>query len=250
MIWAYMGPARASELPDWEAFGWANGFVQVVISEVPCNWLQAQENSIEPVHFEWRVPIDDEKMLSIGWMFSRVPTEREPFVHARIPTWRAPVADPATGRWYSRHVMNQDFVAWVGQGTIADRTKEKLGLSGRGIQLLRRRLLDDIKAVEQGKHPKGIIRDPASAKNIVLPAAERDFLINGATLEEIFRHPFFGHPIEEFMFQAGQPDWVWVEFCEAMGFDPEQPIGLLPATVRFGVSVEPSEAENVEISQN
>lgn len=53
LLWAYLGPAPAPELPDWEPFHWANGFVQVVFAEVPCNWLQTQENSIDPVHFEW-----------------------------------------------------------------------------------------------------------------------------------------------------------------------------------------------------
>src|SRR4029453_6939009 len=39
--------------PTWEPFTWRNGFVQIVFSEVPCNWFQCQENSIDPVHFEW-----------------------------------------------------------------------------------------------------------------------------------------------------------------------------------------------------
>ena len=53
MMWAYMGPAPAPELPVWEPFTRTNGFSEVVISDVPCNWLQCQENSIDPVHFEW-----------------------------------------------------------------------------------------------------------------------------------------------------------------------------------------------------
>jgi len=53
LIWAYMGPQPAPLLPDWEPFSWPHGFVQIVNSVVPCNWLQCQENSIDPVHFEW-----------------------------------------------------------------------------------------------------------------------------------------------------------------------------------------------------
>src|SRR5688500_19545290 len=30
----------------------SNGFRQIVFAEVPCNWFQCQENSIDPVHFE------------------------------------------------------------------------------------------------------------------------------------------------------------------------------------------------------
>ena len=34
--------------------------------------------------------------------------------------------------------MNQDFVAWVGQGAIADRTGEHLGESDRGVIMMRK----------------------------------------------------------------------------------------------------------------
>src|SRR5207302_199574 len=53
LLWAYLGPPPAPLVPTWEPFTWANGFVQIVFSEVPCNWFQCQENSIDPVHFEW-----------------------------------------------------------------------------------------------------------------------------------------------------------------------------------------------------
>lgn len=53
LLWAYMGPDPAPELPDWDLFSYKNGFAQAIISELPCNWFQCQENSIDPVHFEW-----------------------------------------------------------------------------------------------------------------------------------------------------------------------------------------------------
>ena len=37
----------------WEPFTWANGFREIVLADVPCNWFQCQENSCDPVHFEW-----------------------------------------------------------------------------------------------------------------------------------------------------------------------------------------------------
>ena len=141
--------------------------------------------------------------------------------------------------------MNQDFVAWVGQGRIADRTKEKLGLSDRGIQMLRKQLLKDVAAVKGGEDPKGIIRDPAKASNVQLPAAERDLLIEGATLEEFLNHPFFGHHMHEFLFQAGQPREVWEDFCAAMGIEPgNHGTGAPLPAARFGVvQKEPEKAE-------
>jgi len=53
LLWAYLGPTPAPEIPDWEPFSWRNGFAQVFLAEVPCNWLQCQENAIDPVHLEW-----------------------------------------------------------------------------------------------------------------------------------------------------------------------------------------------------
>ena len=75
------------------------------------------------------------------------------------------------GRWISSHVMNQDFVAWIGQGTIADRTQEHLGTGDRGVILLRQRFLDDLAAIGRGEDPKGVIRDPAA--NVGVPFTGR-----------------------------------------------------------------------------
>jgi 5,5'-dehydrodivanillate O-demethylase len=291
MVWAYLGPLPAPELPDWEPFSWKNGFRQIIISEIPCNWLQCQENSIDPVHFEWmhtnwsrrqadpeaalgprhmkvgfdsfeygliyrrqredlpldhsmwsvgrvclwpncfflgdhfewRVPIDDETTLSIAWVYSRVPTDQEPYEQPRIPAWRGPITDAATGRWISTHVINQDFIAWVGQGAVADRTKEKLGLSDRGILMLRQQLHDDLEAISRGEDPKGLIRDPEVNKAIPLPIADRELLTEGMSLAQWRAHPIYSKHLERFMFQAGQPADVWDAYCEAMGIEGTPP---------------------------
>ncbi len=285
MLWTYMGPLPAPELPNYEPFNWTNGFSQVVIAEVPCNWLQCQENSIDPIHFEWmhmnwgrrllsddsehgpkhkqiafdefehgfvyrrqredlpddhplwtvgrvclwpngfflgdhfewRIPIDDHNTLNISWLYNRVPNEAEPYVQDTIPAWRSDIVDLQTGRWIDTHIMNQDFIAWVGQGTVADRTKEHLGKSDLGIVSLRRRYQSEIKAVEEGRDPKGVIRDPAQAANIRLPIADRALFENGLPLEEFLKHPVHGAHFETFMFQAGQPPEVWRAFRKAMG---------------------------------
>src|SRR5678815_3264623 len=130
-------------------------------------------------HIEYRVPIDDENTLSVTWVFSRVPTEREPYVQNSIPTWAGPIADPATGRWITSHVMNQDFVTWVGQGRVADRSKEYLAPSDRGVVMIRRRFLADFDAIEAGRDPKAILRDPETNRAIPLPVAERRNFIEG-----------------------------------------------------------------------
>jgi 5,5'-dehydrodivanillate O-demethylase oxygenase subunit len=44
MLWAYMGPAPAPELPDWDLFNYKNGFAQAVFAELPCNWFQCHRS--------------------------------------------------------------------------------------------------------------------------------------------------------------------------------------------------------------
>lgn len=258
LLWAYMGPDPAPLLPDWERF-YARGYKQIAISYVPCNWFQGQENSIDPVHFEWlhdnwghelrgdtgyrapkhkrlgfdefdygyvyrrvregdsedgelwttgrvclwpnclytghfewRVPIDDENMLSVGWFIDELPGDA-PYEQERIPTWYAPVVDEKTGRWIDSHIMNQDYIAWVGQDPIADRTKEHLGESDRGVIMIRKRLLDDLKVIEAGGDPKGIIRDPEVNDRVHLPIIARQPAADGPP----------GFP-----FLAGQPEYI------------------------------------------
>jgi len=285
LLWAYLGPPPAPLVPNWEPFTWKNGFVQIVFAEVPCNWFQCQENSVDPLHFEWmhmnwsvrlkdkggpysprhlklafdefeygivyrrlregmseedplwkvgrvclwpnalftgdhfewRVPIDHQNTLSVTWCFNRVPKEREPYVQERIPGWRGPILDTQTGRWISSHVMNQDFIAWIGQGTITDRAREHLGTSDAGIIMMRQRFLKDIEAIARGENPKATIRDPEVNRCISLPIADRKRLIEGMTLDEMWRHPMASGQLADYLFQAGQPREVRKAYAEAMG---------------------------------
>jgi len=286
LLWAYLGPEPRPLVPDWEFFSWPNGFVQIVKAEIPCNWFQCQENSIDPVHFEWthsnwsirlagktgpytprhlrvdfsefeygfqykriredtdendrlwqigrvclwpcglftgnhvefRVPVDDENTLSVMWHFSRVPHEQEPYVQNHIPTWKGPIADPETGRWITSHVMNQDFVTWVGQGRVADRSKEYLAPSDRGVVMIRRRFLADLDAIEAGRDPKAILRDPSLNRAVPLPVAERRNFIEGFPRAQFLRDPFSRRNLQGYIFQTGQPSEVREAFLAAMGF--------------------------------
>ncbi len=284
LLWAYLGPLPAPQCPDWEPFGWTNGFRQIVFSEVPCNWVQAQENSIDPVHFEWmhanwstrldgktgpyapthlkvdfdefefgyvykritegqgensplwtvgrvclwpngfylgdhfewRVPIDDHNMLSVVWAFNHVPVERQPFVQDVIPSWESPIKDARTGRWISSHIINQDIIAWVGQGAVADRTQEHLGASDRGISMIRKQWFEDIEAVKRGEDPKGLIREEGRNARVPLPnASQRPY--GRMSLDEMKRDPILSKSLKDFVFHYGQPPEVRRAFEEAMG---------------------------------
>ena len=52
IIFAYMGPEPAPLLPRWDVLVW-EGHREMAKIELPCNWLQCQENSLDPSHFQW-----------------------------------------------------------------------------------------------------------------------------------------------------------------------------------------------------
>ena len=53
LIWAYLGPQPAPLLPRWEPLVAENAVRDICFTNLACNWLQCQENSLDPVHVEW-----------------------------------------------------------------------------------------------------------------------------------------------------------------------------------------------------
>jgi 5,5'-dehydrodivanillate O-demethylase len=53
LVFAYLGPLPAPLLPRWDMFVWDNVLRDIGSVVIPCNWLQIQENSLDPVHVEW-----------------------------------------------------------------------------------------------------------------------------------------------------------------------------------------------------
>ena len=53
LVWAYMGPQPAPLLPRWAPMVQENSVRDIGIVELPCSWLQCQENTLDPVHTEW-----------------------------------------------------------------------------------------------------------------------------------------------------------------------------------------------------
>jgi len=52
IVWAYMGPQPAPLLPHWDYLLRDDLDKQLSIRELPCNWLQCMDNSLDPLHFE------------------------------------------------------------------------------------------------------------------------------------------------------------------------------------------------------
>jgi 5,5'-dehydrodivanillate O-demethylase len=277
LIWAYLGPSPVPLVPNFEPFAWPNGFVQITLSEVPCNWFQCQENSIDPVHFEWlhrnwtavqkggdsrsygpthvglafeefeygfvcrrhtmdrdpgseeliclwpnglfsgshfewRVPVDDTATLIVTWWYLPRPADADGLAQDPVPYWYGPIQDPDTGRWITTHIMNQDIAAWLGQGTTADRTQERLGRSDAGVVLMRQRFLSELDRVSCGDDPKGLVRDPAANRCIPLPLAAKE---SSSAPGQAFSPTAPQQP--RLPFQAGQPPHVRRAYERAMG---------------------------------
>jgi 5,5'-dehydrodivanillate O-demethylase len=53
LVFAYLGPAPAPLLPHYDIFVWDNAWRDVGFVEVPCNWLQCMENSVDLTHVDW-----------------------------------------------------------------------------------------------------------------------------------------------------------------------------------------------------
>jgi len=240
LIFAYLGPAPAPLLPRYDLFVWDGVLRDVGRAELPCNWLQIMENSVDPVHVEYlhghhlqtqlakkdgpgannkgnwygrrhkkigfdlfehgitkrrmleggseedddwrvghplvfpvtlrvgaqgqhrfqiRVPVDDETTMHY-WYSCYVPPDGIEAPHQQtVPLYEVPWQDEQ-GNFRVDFVDGGDIMTWVTQGAIADRTRELLVSSDRGIVLLRKLLLEQLQKVEHGEDPMGVIRDP------------------------------------------------------------------------------------------
>jgi 5,5'-dehydrodivanillate O-demethylase oxygenase subunit len=131
--------------------------------------------ALDAANFQFRVPMDDEHTLHFFYTVNTpgvpVPLQEHPVMfHIPVPTedeWGVP-------QWqYLDTAPGQDMVAWVTQGAIARREKERLAASDAGVLLYRKLLSDNIKKVQAGEEPMNTFRDPAQNVSIELKT-ERD----------------------------------------------------------------------------
>ncbi len=109
-----------------------------------------------------------ENALRVRWSVHPIPGD-EPFEQERNPYWYSPLIERQIGSWHTTYGMNQDSVAMVSQGRIADRTKELLGQSDRGSLLMGKRFVGDLDSLESGGDPKVVVRDRAQNVRVPLP---------------------------------------------------------------------------------
>jgi 5,5'-dehydrodivanillate O-demethylase len=114
----------------------------------------------DPKHYlNLRVPVDD--VTTITYFVQAVIAERGPYtITTRDHTAYDYMAyEEVDDGWWRIPSHEQDRIAQESQGRIADRSRETLGTSDRGIVMFRRNLEESIRAVQEGRDPVGVVRD-------------------------------------------------------------------------------------------
>ncbi len=119
----------------------------------------------------YRVPADDAATLLYFVRF--YPSAKRVLNSSRRD---APVGQyaPLASDWWGIDVVDQDRMAVEQQGVIADRPNEHLGASDGGIIRMRQMMREALAAVEEGRDPPCIIRDPA--QQVVIFPQKSDML--------------------------------------------------------------------------
>ncbi len=123
------------------------------------NILIAPQAKYLTIHF--RVPIDDTH-TAIYWVeFLRtedgsIVDQKDEDISLDIMTHPL----QPDGEYELHNFVYQDQMAWETQGAIADRTTELLGASDRGVVMYRDLLRQQIRKVQEGGEPDGVVRDP------------------------------------------------------------------------------------------
>jgi 5,5'-dehydrodivanillate O-demethylase len=114
--------------------------------------------------FRYRVPTDDTR--TVTYWVNVIPDNprRERVVGMRrsIPG----VFDQIEDDWWGIPSHEQDRMAMETQGPVTDRGVENLASSDRGVLLLREMVREAIDAVEQGRDPFEVMRDPSEDRLI------------------------------------------------------------------------------------
>jgi 5,5'-dehydrodivanillate O-demethylase len=158
--------------------------------------------------FQMRVPVDDTHTLHL-WYNAYLPpagAQVPARLLAKVHTYDVPYLD-AKGAFIVDNVDGQDMMAWVTQGAIADRSQEQLGASDKGIAMYRRALKREMKKVQQGQDPMGVLRD-ARRGRIDLPTETRKHHNSDGFAAFMLRTHAKYAPIAQELVQIyeGQPD--------------------------------------------
>lgn len=129
-------------------------------------------------HF--RVPMDDTHTRIFYVLYNPAPNG-SPVKQSHVPyQYIGPIKESYDDqgmeryRHHMRTFASQDGMAWETQGAVTDRGREHLAVSDKGIIMFRRMVLKQIEAVEQGRDPIGVLREPHDVINFRVEQIDRD----------------------------------------------------------------------------
>ncbi len=108
------------------------------------------------VKFQIRVPIDDTNTMH--YTYQMAPRKDGVARWEGIPVTHTTIFEE-NGQIIGDTTFKQDALAWVAQGGIADRTREHLATSDKGIIIYHNLLLEQAAKVERGEEPMCVMRD-------------------------------------------------------------------------------------------
>jgi 5,5'-dehydrodivanillate O-demethylase len=118
--------------------------------------------------------VDDENTLHISlYSWGAAPGRSAP-VQAAPPYRNVRVKDEHDN-WVTDKIFNQDYMAWITQGPVAQRHLERLGASDTGIILFRQQLERELQKVEAGVDPMNTFRDPQRNVRVDVPVEHVKF---------------------------------------------------------------------------
>ena len=119
---------------------------------------------------QWRVPNDDTHTTHISLYAWRAAPGKKAPIQEVVPSRHVKLLEEDGTFAGLTSLFNQDYMCWVTQGEVADRTLEKLGRSDRGVQLFRKVLSEQIDLVSDGQEPTmNIIREEADNTGLEYP---------------------------------------------------------------------------------
>jgi hypothetical protein len=106
-----------------------------------------------------RVPLDETTTMTFGIRAQRSVGAESTLTISGLTVKQRGVYERVDDGWWGIASREQDRAAQESQGPIADRSREVLGTSGRGVIMSRRMLEEALVAVERGEDPPGVCRD-------------------------------------------------------------------------------------------
>ncbi len=105
-LFAYMGPGPAPALPHWDVLAWTHGKRWIEKHDLlACNWLQAQENSVDPTHLYWL----HGKRFGVGHLSTMKKFDEKhdfiPFDYGIMKRRETPDAESARGTRVDQHPL-------------------------------------------------------------------------------------------------------------------------------------------------